>query len=820
MGTILLICSVAFQPTLPLVALIAHSLRKSRQGNSSFWKNSGFVDEEIIFVYRLQDADMRNRLPFFFQRFIQPNTYLLNTLIGLIGFITFARATPVETSKAPTVLTVSVSSATVCAGTSTTLTVAGCPADGTIRWSTTQTGSVIAVVPQQTTSYSVTCTEGTSTTATNTNPTVTSASATIQVYRPIVVSLEYGPPTCNGNKDGRIVVNTSGGVGALQYQISGQAFQALNEFGALRAGTYPIAVKDAIGCTVQTNAELTQPPALSANVAIINTKCVGGGDGALVASASGGIGDYRYSLLDLTSPQTGGTFINLVANTTYTLIISDKNGCVLYKPATVGQATPIAIKLTPAPARCLGSADGSVTVSATGGAGTFQYQIGNGAFQTGTQFTGLAAATYDVTVQDGYGCQGKQTVTVAQPAALTLTTVVKSVNCLGPNTGAISATTTGGTGSTTYQIANQPAPAGNVFNGLAVGTYTVVSTDANGCTSFASVAVGKADPLKIQTSVLPASCCNCPTGAVKITNTGGTGTGLQYQIIGRPYQTNSQIDKLPPSSYRLRVTDDGGCTDSTVATVTNANPITLTAGTTKNVSCAGGQDGEATVQATGGAGPFMFYWQTERRDTLTNRAATQTSLGEGAYTVSVRDANQCTAPTIFVALKAINPLPTPPTISQVANGTLVANQTTNIQWYVRIGTDPVKPVPNATTATLTPYASGQYYATFTQNGCASLPSNVINFILLSLTEPSAPLAVRVMPNPIVDRLRLEIEQPERSAVRVHLLDGSGRIVGSYQWPAFTGKQQTEWPVTGVSTGAYLLKVASESRQSVLRVVVQ
>ena len=758
---------------------------------------------------------MKNCLPLFLQPFIRLKTYLLSVLMGWIGFVMPAWAASSEAPKAPAALTVSVSSATVCAGTSTSLTVSGCPTDGTIRWSTTQTSSVITVTPQQTTSYSVTCTEGTSTTAT-----VTSATATVQVYTPIVVALEYGPPTCNGNKDGRIVINTSGGVGALQYQISGGAFQSVNEFGALRAGTYPISVKDALGCTVQTNAELTQPPALSANVAVIDTKCVGGGDGALVVSASGGVGDYRYSILDVTNPQNNGTFINLVANTTYTVIVSDRNGCALYKPATVGQATPITIKLTPAPTRCVGSADGIVSVSATGGAGTFQYQLGSGAFQTGTQFTGLSAATYDITAKDGNGCQSKQSVTVGQPAALALTTVVRAVNCLGPNTGAISATTTGGTAPITYQIANQPPPIGNAFNGLTVGTYTVVGTDANGCTGLASVTVSKADPLKIQTSITPATCCNCPTGAVKITNTGGSGTGLQYQVIGRDYQANSLIDKLPPSTYRLRVTDDGGCADSTVAIVTNANPITLTTGTAKNVTCAGGQDGEATVQATGGNSPFTFYWQTERRDTLANRAATQTSLAEGTYTISVRDANQCTAATVFVSLKSLNPLPTPPTITQVANSTLVANQTTGIQWYVRIGTDPVKSVPNATGATLTPYASGQYYATITQNGCASLPSNVINFVLLALTEPSAPLSVRVVPNPVVDRLRLEVEQPERSTVHVHLLDASGRVVGAYQLPAFTGRQQAEWALSGVSTGTYLLKVASESRQSVLRVTVE
>lgn len=773
---------------------------------------------------------MKKHLQLICYFFAQKSGLSLLIFICLLAGLAGAGAKNLSVSAAPAALTIAASSATLCAGTSTSLTVSGCPATGLVRWSTAQTGGSITVAPKQTTSYTATC-EVTSTTATSstitsttgtvTAVTTTTATTTVLVSPPIVVALDTIPPLCNGGKDGMVVVKASGGSGVLQYQLNGTPFQKQNTFGSLRAGTYPLVVKDTAGCTVQFSVKLSQPQAISASVTIISTKCIGGADGAITAVGSGGSGDYRYSILDVTpTPQESGSFRNLKADTTYTLIVSDKNNCVLYKPIVITKPAPFVIKLNVTPTRCVGSADGSVAIAATGGSGTYQYQLGNGPLQTGTLFTGLAPATYEFTVQDVNGCQGKQSATVGQPAPLILTATPAPVNCLGPATGSITVSATGGTGAITYQLATSAPQTSLVFSGVTAGTYTVVGTDANGCTSLASATVGKTAPITLKASTIPATCCSCPTGAVKLTTTGGTGSGLKFQVIGQGYQAGSQINLLPPNTYRLRVVDDGGCTDSTTAVVTDKNAMTLTVGSVRDISCKGGLDGEATVQVTGGVKPFTYYWQTERLDTLKSRTATQTSIPEGTYTVSVRDSNRCTAATVFITIKALNPVPPKPVVSQVANSTLTVNQTAGVQWYVRTDTKPGAPVPNATGPSLVPFASGQYYVITTLNGCSSPPSEALNFILTALNEPATSLSVRVVPNPITDRLRLEIEQPERSAVQIQLLDASGRAVRLFQLPAFTGKKQAEWPLYGLPAGAYLVQVATETRRSVLRVGVE
>ncbi len=424
-------------------------------------------------------------------------------------------------------------------------------------------------------------------------------------------------------------------------------------------------------------------------------------------------------------------------------------------------------------------------------------------------------------MQDANGCQGKVSAVVNQPAPLTLTPVVGPVNCFGPNSGSLTVTPAGGTGAVTYQLTSvKPVQASNVFTGLAVGAYTIVGTDANGCTGVSSATVGQSEPLVMRATVIPAACCVCPTGAVQLTSTGGTGVRRQFQLAGQPYQTANRIADLRPNTYRMRVIDEVGCTDSTTVVVTDATAMTLSNGTIKGVSCTGSRDGEITVQVAGGTKPFTYYWSTERRDTLSARTATQTGLSEGTYTVSVVDSNRCTTATTFAPLRAQNQSPYKPTITQSGGMLLADYYTTGIQWYVRMGSDSGRAVANATQPTLAPVASGRYYIVITANGCPSPPSDAIDFVLTALNEPVTDFSVRVVPNPVRDRLRVEIDQAERSAVSIGLLDASGRAVRQYQLPAFTGKKSVEWPLLDLPAGTYLLKANAGEKRVVSRVVVE
>ncbi len=764
-------------------------------------------------------------------------------LVGML--LLMARPVAAQTTPA---LTIAPSAVTACSGASVTLTASGCPAGGALLWSTAQTGAVVVVAPTQTRAYQVECrvtsssvvtttavsgtatsgtavsgtaTSGTaivSTTALVTNTVSTSATTAIQVNPPISVSALIGPVSCNRGTDGRVTVTVTGGTGPFQYQFNTTAFQAASTYAGLTAGSYPVTVRDARGCTAPYTALVKQPDALTLSITAAGAKCTGGTDGGIIAVPSGGNGTYRFFLNSV--PRDNGTFFDLKGDSTYTIGVADRLNCVYFESVTVTQPPAFQVTLTPQPTRCAGSVDGSITVAALGGAGGYQYQVGTSAFQTGSRFTGLSANTYDITVRDANGCLSKKTAAVTQPAPFQLSAVSKPVNCFGPSSGTITVSATGGTGVPAYRLTTmQTTQASNIFLGVGVGGYSIVGTDANGCTEVTSVTVGQAIALKAQAVPTPASCCVCPTGAVSLTSTGGSGTARQYQALGQPLQPAPRIANLRPNTYRLRVVDEVGCADTVSTVVTNANALTLTAGTIKNTPCAGGNAGEATVQVAGGAGPFTYYWVTEAKDTLRTRTATQTALAEGTYTVSVADSNRCTTSTVFVTIRATAPLPDKPIIQQ-SGGALLVDHTVGIQWFVRQGTDPARAVPNATRPILTPFESGQYYAVITTSGCASPPSNVIDFALTATPEPNADFLVRVAPNPVRGQLRVDLEQANRSAVGFRLLDAAGRAVWQQQLPAFTGKKQAEWPLAGIPAGSYLLHADADARRAVVRVVVE
>jgi|GEM_PF-1763487 len=803
-----------------------------------------------------------------------------------------------STLATPISLTVSPESPAICAGGSVTLSLAGCPATGTILWSTGQTIASITVKPAQTTTYTARCSvtgpqgvtavEANRTVSvsdpititgspvsqsacggatvslavaatgsgisyswtqngvavpgangaqltltnvqlsqagtyvaklTNTCGTVSSGPAQLSLSPGITASNTPTPVTCFGTSTGQIFVGATGGTGQLLIQLEGQSFQTSNIFSNLKAGTYKITVKDVIGCTAQTTAEVKQPASLSLTVKAVNAKCSGGADGGIIVSGSGGNNPYQYKL-NAGPLQTGETFLDLKDKTTYVVTMVDATGCSTSQTAVIGAPQPLDIVPTVTPTKCTGTADGIISVSGTGGAGAYQFQIGSGAFQAGTVFTGLAANTYQIGIKDGNGCVGSKAVVVTQPTPLTLTAAVTPVNCFGANSGAITLTPGGGTGAVQYQLTSTKIPqASNVFKNLPMGDYTVVGADANGCTALVSVTIGKADPLKIQASVVAASCCVCPTGQVALTTGGGAGTGRQFQLNGRAPQTSNQFTALPPGTYLFRVIDEVGCRDSVRTTVTDASAMSLSPGQVKDVACSGGKDGQASVNLTGGVKPFTFYWQTEGRDTLAARTQTQTGLAEGTYTVSVLDSNRCTATTTFVTVKALAPLPPKPVITQTST-TLSVVDVNGVQWYIKTGSEAGKPIPNATKSSLTPSQTGSYYVIVTQNGCASPPSDFVTFVVTAISEPLGSLSIKVVPNPITDRLRLEIEQTDRQPVQLQLLNATGSIVQTYQIPAFTGKKQAEWPLSGISAGIYLLKAEAGERQSVIRVLVE
>ncbi|MBC7864594.1 MAG: T9SS type A sorting domain-containing protein [Bacteroidia bacterium] len=211
--------------------------------------------------------------------------------------------------------------------------------------------------------------------------------------------------TCFGSCDGSLIAAGSGGAGAYTYQWSQGATTAA--ISGLCAGVYTVTITDALAATATVSATILQPSALTANV---NSQSICSGSNiALCANVSGGTPAYTFNW----APSSGlsATMLSCptaspATTTSYTLTVTDQNGCSFNASATVTVTPlPTVFVVSHAEPSCSGS-NGSITFSSMGGNAPYLYDIpGQGTNTTGI-YNSLATGTYNLGATDASGCVG------------------------------------------------------------------------------------------------------------------------------------------------------------------------------------------------------------------------------------------------------------------------------------------------------------------------------------------------------------------------------------------------------------------------------
>jgi hypothetical protein len=218
---------------------------------------------------------------------------------------------------------------------------------------------------------------------------------------------------CFGTNTGKVDITVSGGTPPYTYQWSnGKTTQDNNN---VAAGVYTVTVTDKNGCTSTSTYTITQPPLLVLpNPTKTNVSCAGGNNGsAAVGNATGGVPPYSYSWS--TSPvQTGQTATGLAAGT-YTVNVTDANGCVKSKTVNITQPPTMVLSLNKTDASGFLLCNGTAVVNVTGGVSPYSYFWNTSPPQTTQTATGLCAGPYTVTVTDANGCTKQGSITINQP---------------------------------------------------------------------------------------------------------------------------------------------------------------------------------------------------------------------------------------------------------------------------------------------------------------------------------------------------------------------------------------------------------------------
>ena len=470
-------------------------------------------------------------------------------------------------------------------------------------------------------------------TATVTDANGCSATASVTITEPAIVTATMGAPTnvnCNGGSNGSATVTAGGGTPLYTYQWS--PIGGTNATGTgLSAGTYTATVTDANGCSATATVTITEPTVLTASTSFTQASC-NLSNGSATAIPAGGTGPYTYVWTP--SNNTNVTATGLSANS-YTVTVTDNNGCIATASVTVTQPSAVTATITSSTnIPCNGGSNGTATVTAAGGSAPYTYQWTPTA-QTNAMATGLSAGTYTATVTDANGCIITASVTITQPTVLTATmSNPTQVLCNGGNNGAATVTAIGGTSP--YNYSWTPAGGTNATGtGLTAGSYTATVTDANGCSATATVTITQPAILSVSIGAINNVKCNGQAdGSATATATGGVQPYVYAWTLSGG--SNAGASGLSAGVYTITVTDFNGCTATASTSITQPGVLSTTLSPT-NVVCYGSSTGSITSATAGGSTPYKYLWSNGQI------TANATNLSAGSYTLTVTDANNCTA---------------------------------------------------------------------------------------------------------------------------------------------------------------------------------
>ena len=347
--------------------------------------------------------------------------------------------------------------------------------------------------------------------------TVTTQVTIGNVPGPVLTVASVNNVSCSGLNDGSATVSATGGTGTISYTWQ-PAVSTSTTASNLPAGNYLVTATDSNGCSQTQNIIITQPQPLTAATSANPATC-NQNNGSAYVTVSGGSGVYSY----VWNPQggTGSTATALPAGQ-YTVTSTDGNGCSITSAVNVvNTGSPIITLSSQSNVSCSGGNNGTATVTVSSGTQPYTYSwSASGA--SGPTATNLAAGQHTVSVTDSNGCTQTLNITITQPAVLSSTATSTPASC-NQNNGSATVNVSGGTGGYTYSW-NPSGSTTQTITGLAPWNYTVVITDANGCTDQNTVVVGNAgSPSIAVVSQSNVSCTIGSDGSAAVSVTGGAG---------------------------------------------------------------------------------------------------------------------------------------------------------------------------------------------------------------------------------------------------------------------------------------------------------
>lgn len=507
------------------------------------------------------------------------------------------------------------------------------------------------------------------------------------------VVIDITPVTCFGIYNGELNVSSVagglGGVGPYSYSWAGPGtYTGLGaNITALYFGDYSVLITDDNGCAMTVGEYLPQPDELEYTIhTVINETCYGAGNGEFWMYVEGGTGDYYYDLDEIgnfTVPPSPNPFANplqLVNDTLITdlsfgvhsIYITDDNGCegaVIFGgvwqdniSADVNVATPL---LTYDATSCFNTNDGSAFVNDPDPLYTYTWEVDNAGVSSGVDITNGAnvswsnfapgdywlVAHYADSASFGipyYGCDTEIPFTILAGNFIDDGGVsnISNVSCFGYDDGGIALNINGTSPTFTIQwdttYSHPQGSTSDLLLNLIAGTYTVVITDADGCSLTTAYEVTQ--PEKLISDIVPthASCFGLSDAGADVTTVATSGTP-GYSYVWSNGDASEDLTNVIAGTYWVTITDAAGCVfTDTVQILEPADPVAEVAAVDLyigdyDVRCYG--ESNAAALATGSGVSFEWFDATD--NLVSTDQQTDAILSAGDYTVKATDINGC-----------------------------------------------------------------------------------------------------------------------------------------------------------------------------------
>jgi gliding motility-associated-like protein len=500
---------------------------------------------------------------------------------------------------------------------------------------------------------------------------------TIIIIEPaqIFPNAQFTNITCNNANNGTAISLPTGGVAPYTYSWSGPGGPYNSQsIGPLAPGQYIVTVTDTNGCTGLDTINITNPPALTVSAAATNASCGTVCDGTAFATPNGGTPGYSYSWNTVPVQTTQGA-TGLCAGT-YTVTITDTNGCTAQDTTVITNLIVIQINPSIIGISCNGICDGQATAIPSGGLAPYTYAWSNG--DTTQTADSLCPGKVYVTVTDMNGCSTTDSIMmpVAPSVLVPNGTIVRQISCNGICDGMVSSSPTGGTGP--YSVVWN-LPNGIDTNNVCAGIVTVTVTDSNNCVQTDTLVLIAPDTISPNATIVHVKCNGSSTGSITLNPSGGT-PGYSYVWVPN-VSTSSSATNLPAGNYSITITDTNGCSRTNNYIITQPPALSSTP-IGVNISCNGACDGMAAVIVGGGTAPYQYNWAPngQTNDTIFNLCPPFLT-----NTVTIIDSNGCIS-SQTITIKEPSPLNTgvsgtPVGCSSVCDGTAIANPTGGTPGY-------------------------------------------------------------------------------------------------------------------------------------------